>query len=191
LVYLHCVGVKSSYVSEEYTVCIFSTIELVWVNAEIMGEKKSCLLYRKIRGNVTNDRSAGRGGKDFPEPVRITISRRVLEEYQECVMFTIDSMWDTRSFEHNIRSTSPEISRLLLRPHVQCRVHISLSLDSLLKHTNPVRNLNSCLRNIDLDTITPFTPKSFMFLFSLRFLLNFYKYSSSISCVLHACCVYP
>lgn len=73
-------------------------------------------------------------------------------------MFTIDSMWDTLSFEYNIRSTSPVIPRLFQRPHVQYRVHRSLSLDSLLKHMNPVRNFNSCLRNINLDTITPFTP---------------------------------
>jgi len=106
-------------------------------------------------------------------------------------MFTIDSMWDTRSFEYKIRATSPVIPSLLRRPHVQCRVHRSLSLDSLLKHMNPVRNLNSCLRNISLDTITPFTPNSFMFLFPSRFLLNYYKYSSSIPCVLHAYCVYP
>lgn len=55
-------GVKCSDVSEEYTVCIFSVIELVWVNAEIVGEKDSCLLCSKIRENLTNDRSAGRGG---------------------------------------------------------------------------------------------------------------------------------
>ena len=69
-------------------------------------------------------------------------------------------------------------------------VHGSLSLDSLLKHMNPMRNLSSCLRKITLDSITPFTPKSFMFLFPSRFLLNFYTYSLSIPCVLHACCVY-
>ena len=95
-------------------------------------------------------------------------------------MFTIDSMWDTRSSEHNIRSTSPEILRLLRRPHVQYRVHSSLSLDSLLKHMNQMRKLSSCLRNINLDTITPFTPQSFMFLFPSRFLLNFYTYTSSV-----------
>jgi len=106
-------------------------------------------------------------------------------------MSAIDSMRDTRSSEHNICSTSSEIPHLLRRPHVQYRVYSSLSLDSLLKHMNPVCNLNSCLRNINLDTITPFTSKSIMFLFPSRFLLNFYSYSSSTPSVLHACCVYP
>jgi hypothetical protein len=49
-------------------------------------------------------------------------------------MFTIDSMWDNRSFEHNIRSTSPVIPRLLRRPHAQYRADSSLALDSPLKH---------------------------------------------------------
>jgi hypothetical protein len=123
---------------------------------------KNCLFCRTIRDSWTNDSRAGRRGSGFPKPVKIAISRRVLEEYHECIMRTTDSMWDNRSSEGNIRSTGPEIPPPLTEATcpISCSQWVVTRFS--LRHPDAMHNLNSCLRNIKLVTITLFTPKSYV-----------------------------